>query len=481
MSGASNSRPGAGAGGAGAVRVSVAQAITRARQLLASGDLAGAETIAKSILSQRANEVDASQILAAAAEKRGDFAAAAALLRGALTGGSADAALQTNLCRVLRQSGDLDSARIAGEAAVAIGTVPEALVDLGDVYALLGKNDRALELFERAVARRPDLARAHLGLAHALLMQGEFTPGWAEYEWRYRLAKTQGLLPKFKQPQWNGMPLATSRLFVLCEQGYGDCFQFARYLPLAAAKVKDLIVGVSAELKPIIERVQGPRAFYDRWETLPAFDFQITLSSLPFALGTTIENIPANVPYLHADPAKVAIWRARLAEKAQGRATVGLVWHGRPTNAFNASRSLPLNALTPILELEGILPVSLQIGAGSEQLAQHPCCSQVYDAAPMLSDFGETAALMTALDHIVTIETAAAHLAGALGRRALVMLPQVADWRWLEGRADSPWYPTLQLIRQNKQGDWGNVVARVAADLASLRPAEDPTITKDAR
>src|SRR5258708_2612276 len=142
-------------------------------------------------------------------------------LRSALTGGSGDAVLQMNLCRTLRQVGDLEKAREAGEAAGTIGTIPQALVDLAEVYVQLGESGRALELFERAVAARPDLARAHLGLAHSLMIKGEFTPGWSEYEWRYRLAKTQSLLPKFKQPQWNGMTLSTSRLFVLCEQGYG--------------------------------------------------------------------------------------------------------------------------------------------------------------------------------------------------------------------------------------------------------------------
>ena len=476
MSGASNSRPEPAAGDA--VRVGVVQAIARARQLLEAGDLPAAEAIAQSVLSQRPNHIDASQILAAISEKRGDLGAAAQLLRSVLTGGSSDAAVHMNLCRTLRQMGSLEEARVAGEAAVEIGTIPQALVDLADVYVLLGDNQRALELFERAVAKVPDLARAHLGLAHALLMKGEFGPGWAEYEWRYRLPKTQSLLPKFKQPQWNGMKLANSRLFVLCEQGYGDCFQFARYLPLAAKRVRDLIVGVSTELKPIIERVEGPRVFYDRWEALPAFDFQITLSSLPHVLGTTMENIPANVPYLSADPQKVALWRTRLSEQAKGRATVGLVWHGRPSNAINAMRCVPLGALTPILDLDGVLPVSLQVGAGSEQLAQHPARSHVFDASPMLSDFGETAALMTALDHIVTIETAAAHLAGALGRTADVMLPCVADWRWLEGRSDSPWYPTLRLVRQERDGDWTNVVARIVANVDTLVHKDRP---KDAR
>jgi hypothetical protein len=445
------------------------QAIARARQLIEKGDLTGAETLAASIVSQRPGHVDATVALAAIAEKRGDLGRAVDLLRSALTGGSSDGPVQMNLCRTFRQMGRLGEARAAGEAAVDIGTVPEALVDLADVYMALGENDLSLETYERAIAKVPNFARAHLGLSHALMMKGDFHAGLIEYEWRYHLPNTQRLLPKFKQPQWNGMALSASRLFVLCEQGYGDCFQFARYLPLAAAKVKDLIVGVSAELKPVIERIPGPRAYYDRWETLPAFDFQITLSSLPFVMGTTLETIPASVPYLKADPTKVEAWRQRLAEKAQGRATVGLVWHGRPSNSINATRSAPLGALTPLLEMDQILPVSLQVGAGSEQLAQHPSRSRVFDAAPMLGDFGETAALMTALDHIVTIETAAAHLAGGLGRPTHIMLAHVADWRWLDRRDDSPWYPTVRLVRQEQAGDWHSVVRRIADELQTLR------------
>ena len=467
MSGASDTRPQAATAG-GNVRVSVAQAMSRAKQLVESGDLGAAESIATSVVTQRPGQIEATVILAAVAEKRGDLVRAVDLLRGALTGGSGDGPLQLNLCRSYRQMGRLEDARVAGEAAVAIGTTPEALVDLADVYFALGQNERALEFYEKAIARAPAFARGHLGLSHALMMKGDFRAGLMEYEWRYRLPNTQSLLPQFKQPQWNGMELKSSRLFVLCEQGYGDCFQFARYLPLAAARVNDLIVGTSTELKPVIERIPGPRAFYDRWETLPAFDFQITLSSLPLVMGTTFETIPANVPYLHANPDRVAVWRQRLAEKAQGRPAVGLVWHGRPTNSINQTRSMPLGALTPVLELDHILPVSLQVGAGSEQLSQHPARSRVFDAAPMLSDFGETAALMTALDHVVTIETAAAHLAGGLGRPAHVLLPHVADWRWLEKREDSPWYPTLRLLRQEEPGDWHAVARRAADELRSI-------------
>jgi Tfp pilus assembly protein PilF len=447
------------------VPLPVEQVVARARQLLEANDLAAAEGLAQRALAERPKQVEATQILAAVAVKRGDATRAIDILRAGLSGGPSDASLHMNLCRMYRQTGSLEAARIAGEQAVGMGNAAEAHADLADVYLNLGETDRALACFERAIAKTPDLPRAHLGLSHALLKKGEFRAGWAEYEWRYRLAGTRGLLPKFKQPQWNGMALAHSRLFVLCEQGYGDCFQFARYLPLAAARVREVIVGVSAELKPVIERVPGPRSFHSRWEQLPPFDFQITLSSMPFVFGTTIDSIPSRTPYLGADPEKVAAWRGRLAERAQGRATIGLVWHGRPANILNVSRSVPLRALTPVLQMEGILPVSLQVGAGSEELAVHPERERVFDAAPLLADFGETAALISALDHVVTIETAAAHLAGALARPTQIMLPRVADWRWLEHRNDSPWYPTATLVRQERDGDWDGVVTAIVAAL----------------
>ena len=321
-------------------------------------------------------------------------------------------------------------------------------------------------MFERAVALQPDVARIHLSLSHALLMKGDYKAGWSEYEWRYRLKATEKLLPKFKQPSWNGMQLSQSTLLVICEQGYGDCFQFARYLKLAMARVKNLVVGASTGLKPLMERIVGPGKVFDRWQDLPPFDYQVTLSSMPFVFGTTLMNIPAKVPYLQPDPAKVEAWKIRLAPFVQGRKTVGLVWHGRPTNAINDIRSVPLGVLTPLLEADEYSVVSLQVGAGSEQLARHPAKSRVFNAAPLIKDFDDTAALMSVLDRIVTIETASAHLAGALGRRALVMLPAVADWRWLEKRNDSPWYPTLELIRPLPGATpnatrWDSVVAQV--------------------
>ena len=185
------------------------------------------------------------------------------------------------------------------------------------------------------------------------------------------------------------------------------------------------------------------------------------MSSLPFVFGTTIETIPAEAPYLFADAGKAGAWRAKLDGIAQGRKTVGLVWQGRPTHPNDRMRSVALGHLTRLLELDNILPVSLQVGAGREQLAQHPLKSRVFDPTGELKDFSDTAALISGLDCVVTIASAIAHLTGGLGRPGFVMLPKAAEWRWLRERPDSPWYPTLELVRQDAGALWDSVVARL--------------------
>jgi len=444
------------------IKLKLADAVKQAQESYAKGDLGGTEKIAAAILARHPNHVIATQLLAGVAEKRGQSERAIEILQRSLTGGSADALSLMNLCRIFRLRGRLEESRQAGERAVAIGTVTDAFVDLADTYTAMNDRARALELYERAVAKQPALARAHMGLAQALLFKGDFRAGWAEYEWRYKMQNTQNLLPQFKQAQWNGMALTASRLLVICEQGYGDCFQFARYLPHVCERVKGgVFVGTGPEIKPLIERIEGKHVCYDRWEQIPPFDFQITMSSLPLVFGTMLETIPSRVPYLSADPAKIAAWHGRLAERAQGRQTVGVVWQGRPTHPNDRVRSVGLGHLTRLLERDDILPVSLQVGAGQEQLAQHAAHTRVLDASPDLKDFGETAALISALDCVVTIDSAVAHLTGGLGKRGYVMLPHAGEWRWLDARSDSPWYPSLELVRQDASGAWESVITRV--------------------
>jgi hypothetical protein len=411
------------------------------------------------------------QVLAALAERQGDLDGAVRILRQSLTGQGSDALALMNLCRVLRMQGRLAESREAGEAAVKIGTLPAVIADLGDTYAALGDHDLALKTFEMAVARNPQLARAHLGLAHALLINGEYRAGWSAYEWRYKLANTRDLLPKFPHPVWNGMPLSASTLLVVCEQGFGDCIQFARFLPLVAARVSRVVIGCGSELKALLSTIGG-RTFetHERWEHLPPFDYQIAISSLPMVFGTTAATIPAQVPYLTADSAKTSAWQARLDAAANGRKKIGIVWQGRPSHPQDRVRSCGLEALAPLIELDGVLPVSLQVGAGQAEFARHRSDTRVVDAGAEVKDFNDTAAVVAALDCVVTIDSAAAHLTGALGKPGFVMLSKAGEWRWLRERNDSPWYPTLELVRQEEAGDWAGVVARVAAKLHAGAP-----------
>jgi Tfp pilus assembly protein PilF len=450
---------------AGAVQMKLADALKRAQTHFAKGEFDQAERFAAAIVGKHPRHMQAIQVLAAIAEKRGQREQAIQLLNSSLTGSSADAMPLMNLCRILRIAGRLDESRLAGERAVALGTLVDALADLADTYTALGDHVRARDLFERAIAKRPQFARAHMGLAQALLADGEFGPGWAEYEWRYKLPTTQDMLPKFKQAQWNGMRMSSSRLLIIAEQGFGDCFQFARYLPQVCERVKDVFIGAGPEISAVLKTVKGSFTCYERWELIPSFDFQITLSSLPLVFGTTVDTIPASVPYLSADAAKTAAWRTRLERAALGRKSVGFVWQGRPTHPNDRVRSVALGHLSRLIELDDILPVSLQVGEGREQLAQHPLKSRVLDAGGELKDFSDTAALISSLDCVVTIDSAIAHLTGALGRPGFVMLPKVAEWRWLRERGDSPWYPTLELMRQGPDARWDSVVSRLVERL----------------
>lgn len=450
------------------VKLKLADAVKQAQALFQKGQYDGAEALARAILQKQPGQPNAVQLLAGAAEKRGQLDRAVEILRRSLSGGAGDTLSLMNLCRILRVNGRLQESRAAGAQAAQYGTVPEAFIDYADTLSALGEHDEAFEFYQRAAAARPALARGRLGLAQALLMRGEFTAGWSEYEWRYKMAATQNILPKFKQPQWNGMPLKALRLLVVCEQGYGDCLQFARYLPLVSERVEHVYVGVGAELRSLIESVPGHHVSYHRWEDIPAFDFQITLSSLPLVFGTTPSTIPGGVPYVSADSEKAALWRQRLSERAAGRKTVGFVWQGRPTHPNDRIRSVALGQLTRMLELDNILPVSLQVGHGREQLAQHPARTRVFDPGDELKDFGDTAALVTALDQVVSIDSAIAHLAGALGKPCLVMLSRAGEWRWQRERTDSPWYPSVELVRQDASRTWDGVVAHVCDRLSAL-------------
>jgi hypothetical protein len=253
-------------------------------------------------------------------------------------------------------------------------------------------------------------------------------------------------------------------MLVYSEQGIGDTIQFVRYAPLLARRGARVILQCQPELKPLFQSLEGVDCVLSTSEALPPFDVQAPLLSLPLALGTTLESIPAQVPYLKADPALAEAWRAKLAPA--GRCLkVGLAWAGNPKHRNDRNRSMPLSVLAPLAGVGGVRFYSLQKGDAAGQAKGPPPGMDLVDLTQELNDFADTAAFVANLDLVISVDTAAVHLAGAMAKPVWTLLPFFSDWRWLLDREDSPWYPTMRLFRQRTRGEWGGVVERVVKEL----------------
>jgi hypothetical protein len=314
----------------------------------------------------------------------------------------------------------------------------------------------------------PQSASTHWNRALALLQGGDYARGWPEYEWRWR---RPGARPRLStdRPAWDGRPLEGRTILLWCEQGLGDAIQFARYAPRVQRQGGRVLLQCPGILRALFRTLPGVEAVLAEGEALPAFDVHAPLLSLPALLGTTLATVPAEVPYLSADPALVGAWRKKLAAVPGLR--VGVAWQGNPHHKWDRHRSVHLAAFAPLARVGGVRLVSLQKGPGAEQLAALRGRLPVVDFGDDLGASGpypDTAALMRGLDLVVTVDTATAHLAGALGVPVWVPLSTIVDWRWLLGREDSPWYPTMRLFRQAQLGDWGPVFARLAEELRAL-------------
>ena len=333
----------------------------------------------------------------------------------------------------------------------------------------LGRFDEAIATLKHVGANEPDNADVAWNLSLLQLMQGDFAAGWAGREARWRTRVASGSYPHFSQPIWLGdTDLAGKTLLVQEDEGLGDTLQFVRYIPMVAARGARVILVVRDQLYPLLSGFPGVAQCIPQTTagSLPPFDLHCPVCSLPLAFGTRLDTIPSDVPYLPA-PAEelVHVWKDRLDQHIGGRKLrVGLVWSGNPQHDNDHNRSIALRALLAITDADAAF-VSLQkdLRAGDGALLAQ---SGIVDLTADLTNFAETAALLTCLDLVITVDTSVAHLAGALGRPTWVLLPFVPDYRWLLGREDSPWYPTLQLFRQSERGDWGPVLDRVRHALA---------------
>ncbi|MEX0808557.1 MAG: tetratricopeptide repeat protein [Dongiaceae bacterium] len=373
-----------------------------------------------------------------------------------------------NVALALLAVGRFDEADAACGRALAIDPAnADATSNLGFVYRERGEIDRAIAIWRGLLAREPDHAGARSSLALALIAKGVFEEGWRDYEWRFRTDTLAPALRDYPQPIWDGRKLAGRTLLLDAEQGIGDAIQFLRYAsPLSAGGAR-IIAEAPRKLHRLLRSLPGVAALIDPADPRPEFDLHAPLLSLPHLAGTTLDTVPAAMPYLAAEPDLVARWRERLA--LLPRPWIGLCWQGNPLHRGDRWRSLPLMALAPLASRTAGTFIGLQKGPGSEQIAGSPFGTRLVDWS---ADFDngsdalvDTAAIMTSLDRIVTVDTAIAHLAGALARPTSLMLGHVPDFRWLLDRADSPWYPTMHLYRQQRRGDWTPVVAAIGASL----------------
>lgn len=376
-----------------------------------------------------------------------------------------DAGLVVRLGVALQQAGAIDDAIHCFERALALDPDDaDAHNDLGVALSLLNRTEAAADSFRRAIAASPAHVSAHVNLGLALLRLGEWQKGWAEFEWRLRVPDPNPV------QQWDGSPMHGGSLLVQAEQGFGDSLQFCRYVPAVAMRSgARVILEVPAPLVRLLSRLPGAAVVVETGQASERADRRCALASMPLIFATTPQTIPGRVPYLRADADAVAAWRGRLADR--GGMTVGLVWGGNPNFGVSARdlvdtrRSVPLSALAPLAEVEGITLVSLQKGPASAQLHYAPPGLRLFDPTAELTDFADTAALVTALDLVISVDTSVAHLTGALGCLGWVLARFDADWRW-PWNGDSPWYPTLRQFRQRTRGDWAPVIAAVRDALA---------------
>ena len=345
-----------------------------------------------------------------------------------------------------------------------------AYQSLGYVFANLKDFSEAVACLQKAIALQPDYAQAHFNLGMILLRMGELARGFAESEWRWQ---TPEFTPfESPHPIWDGRELPNATLLLHTEQGAGDAIQFARYIPLVAPKFQKVILVCTAELMPLLQTVDGvDQIMLPGKISVSDFDTYAPLMSLPHILGTTLATVPANVPYVRVPQNKTGFQLPK-PRHSQAKIKVGMVWAGSPTHKNDRNRSCQLSHFLPWLKTPHVAFYSLQKGEREWDLQSLPSNVVVEDLAPLLQDYGDTAAAIFQLDLVIGVDTSVVHLAGALGKPVWTLLSDRADWRWMLEREDSPWYPTMRLFRQPSLGDWQSVSERVAEALVAFRDGQ---------
>ncbi len=371
----------------------------------------------------------------------------------------------------LTESGRPDEAAAILRPLLAGGTGPIPLwAALAKALRHLGRPREALPIQEMLVQTAPSNMGFRFDLSETLLLLGDFERGWREYHWRYSMAHTTAIARKVQRPRWDGRPAPGRTLLIHDEQGFGDSLQFMRMAAWARQRSQARVVlEMNPNLLSLAARAGGFDQLIARGTVPPPFDIHCETMSLPMVMGLRILDLPGTIPYLTPDPERLRRWESRLA--GLSRPLVALAWAGRPQLYNGQNRAVSLATLAP-LAMEGVTFLAVQKGPQAAEANAPPAGMNLLSLSDEIADFEDTAAILSIADLLISIDSAPAHLAGALGRPAWVMLGYVADWRWLLDRDDSPWYPTLRLFRQEARGDWTGVVRRLAAALEQLALAE---------
>jgi hypothetical protein len=449
-----------------------AEAVRDAVALHRAGRLDEAEAIYAAVLAVDSGDFDCLHNLSLIRRHQGRLPEALSLIQRAREADPTSAQANDSLGSTLLRLNRPQEATRSYERAIALKPdFVEAYNNLATALVALNRTREAIARYRQALARRPNHPEVQYYESLEHLRLGDFDQGWRQYEWRWLRRDAAPFRRNFVEPLWlGGESLAGKTILLHADQGLGCTLQFVRYLPMVARDGARVVLEVQRPLVRLLREMTGVAAVCARGDALPPFDRHCPLMSLPLAFATTVQSIPAQVPYLAVPPADQS--RRQELGPADRRLRVGLTWAGNRAHSNDHNRSVPLRRLLPLLRLPDVTFVSLQkeLRDGDGAILDD---AHVHRIGEGLQDFGETAAVVDNLDLVITVDTAVAHLAGALARPVWVMLPFAADWRWFLDRDDSPFYPTARLFRQAAIDDWDGVAARLSRALgAAVRRAD---------
>jgi Flp pilus assembly protein TadD len=433
--------------------------LNAALELHRKGHLTEAEAMYRRALAADPNNPSALHLLGVVLHQNKRSAEGVLFIQRAIQLAPQVPAFHNNLGEALRELDRCEEAIASYQRALKLKPAyPEALNNIGGEYGRLARMPESIAALRQCIALAPHDPDAHWNLAVALLLTGDWNAGWNEFEWRLRRPESPGRI--YPQPMWTGQPLAGRTLLLWSEQGFGDMVQFFRFVAVAKKLGGRVILDVQPPLVPLLAAQNIADAVYAAGNSLPPFDYHAALMSMPRILRTTLETLPRAVPYIRPDPARAATWASRLPN--DGHRKIGIAWAGRPEHHNDRRRSIAPDLLGPLSAVKNVTFVTVQPRPAN---VPPPRGLPMLDLGIQLTDFADTAALISQLDLVISVDTSVAHVAGALAKPTWLLLPFSPDWRWLMQREDSPWYPTMRLFRQRRLGDWPDTIARVTAAL----------------